>query len=174
MPRFCTSSLVRVKSWPREVCSSRTRAAICSERYSTAPPPMVPQMRPSFPTSIRAPAPRGVAPEEAMTVTSTSASPASSHRAMIFSIFFTLGSSSKVNISLASFRRKMTPFPAGCRSVALTMTILLTPAWRRGDTTRWAAEMEPTDSSGFNSSIRLDIPAATIRAPSCIYKHHSC
>ena len=87
MPRFCTSFLVREKSCSPLRFSSSTVFAICSERYSTAPPPIVPQMRPSFPTSILAPAPRGVAPEEAMTVTSTSSSPAFRRSAIVLNMF---------------------------------------------------------------------------------------
>ena len=59
------------------------------ERYSTAPPPMVPRMEPSLQTSIFAPLPRGVEPLEAITLTSTAFSPEaiSSRRAeKIFSI----------------------------------------------------------------------------------------
>ena len=36
-------------------------------RYSTAPPPMVPEILPFFPTSMREPAPLGVDPEDAVT-----------------------------------------------------------------------------------------------------------
>ena len=46
----------------------------------------VPQILPPLPTSIRAPAPRGVAPEEAMTVTMTRFSPASRRDFISFSI----------------------------------------------------------------------------------------
>ena len=76
MPRFSTSARVSEKSFSPETLSRSTSAARCSERYSTAPPPIVPRMRPSLPMSILAPAPLGVAPDEATTVTSTRSSPA--------------------------------------------------------------------------------------------------
>lgn len=50
---------------------SRISNAIHSARYSTAPPPMVPEILPFFPTSMREPAPLGVDPEDAVTETST-------------------------------------------------------------------------------------------------------
>ena len=88
MPRFWTSSLVSEKSCTSDARFSRRSAAICSERYSTLPPPMVPHSRPPAPTSILAPAPRGVAPEDAMTVTSTRSSPALRRSRMILKSFF--------------------------------------------------------------------------------------
>ena len=90
MPRFSTSSRVRAKSWRCEARSARHFAAICSLRYSTAPPPMVPYTRPSAPTSIRAPAPRGVAPDEATTLTRTMSSFARRRSARSLSSFFIL------------------------------------------------------------------------------------
>ena len=86
IPRFCTSSRVRLKSCSPEFFSFNTSAAMCSLLYSTAPPPMVPVMRPSFPTSILAPEPRGVEPEWAMTVTMHRSSPFLRRRAVSLSI----------------------------------------------------------------------------------------
>src|SRR5699024_10982685 len=57
-----------------------------SDLYSTAPPPIVPQMRPPRPPSHLAPAPRGVAPEEATTVTMTSSSPALRRSAIVLNM----------------------------------------------------------------------------------------
>lgn len=54
---------------------SRISNAIHSARYSTAPPPMVPEILPFFPTSMREPAPLGVDPEDAVTETSTRSFP---------------------------------------------------------------------------------------------------
>ena len=117
MPRFCTSFFVREKSWLPLFFSFSTSAAMCSERYSTAPPPIVPQMRPPRPTSILAPAPRGVAPEEATTVTSTRSSPAESRSAIVLNIALIYYLPS---FPLAAPAAAPPNMPAKCRSKSLS------------------------------------------------------
>ena len=56
----------------------KTSSAFSPEHFSTAPPPMVPTVCPSAKTAIFAPAPRGVEPDEARMLHSTTLCPSES------------------------------------------------------------------------------------------------
>ncbi len=71
------SSLDRSKLWQRERPFWKQSAASRMAVASTRPPPMVPWMRPSLWTTIRAPATRGVEPDWLHTVARTRSSPLS-------------------------------------------------------------------------------------------------
>ena len=79
IPISATWFLVRVKPLAKEALSSMALRAVCIAWYSTAPPPTVPSMDPSFLTSILEPVPLGVEPELAIMVTRTASSPCSSN-----------------------------------------------------------------------------------------------